>query len=62
MRRIRGLEAKLSKQHDSGSSSADWNLLLNLKRELGITNEFGTLEASLAGDGSAPAKAVAANI
>ena len=62
MRRIRGLEAKLSKQGNIGTSSADWNLLLNLKRELGITNEFGTLEASLSGPGSASAKAVAANM
>ena len=62
MRRIRGLEAKLAGQANSGSSSADWNLLLNLKRELGITNEMGTLEASLSGDGAVPAKAVAANM
>ena len=61
MRRIRGLEAKLSKTKP-GTSNNDWNLLLNLKRELGITNEFGTLDASLAGDGAESAKAVAANM
>ena len=62
MRRIRGLEAKLSKDQTEGSSSADWNLLLNLKRELGISGEMGDLPASLAGEGAPSAKAVAANM
>ena len=61
MRRIRGLEAKLAKTKP-GDSNNDWNLLLNLKRELGVSNELGELEASTAGEGAESAKAVSANM
>ena len=61
MRKIRGLEAKVSKM-DQGDTSNDWNLLLNLKREVGVSNELGNLEAATAGTGIESVKAVAANL
>ena len=61
MRRIRGLEAKVSKS-TSGTTSNDWNLLLNLKREVGISDELGDMKASTAGPGVESSKAVAANM
>ena len=61
MFKIKGLEAKVSRS-DQGDTSNDWNMLLNLKREVGTSNEFGDLEASTAGPGIESVKAVAANM
>ena len=62
MNRIRGLEAKLKGQENSGTTNADWNLLLNLKRELGISGEIVPVAAATAGEGDIPSKAVSANM
>ena len=61
MRRIRGLEAKVS-QAPSGTTDNDWNMLLNLKRELGVSNELNDLDASTAGVGIESVKSVTANM
>ena len=62
MSKIRMLEAKLAKEGDnSGKTSADWNMLNSLKRELGIPVEFaGDKAQTLAGDGDIPTKATVA--
>ena len=62
MSKIRMLEAKLAKEADnSGKTSADWNMLNSLKRELGIPVEFaGDKAQTLAGDGDIPTKATVA--
>ena len=61
MRRIRGLEGKVAKTEE-GDTTNDWNLLLNLKRELGISNEQGDLAASTSGDGFESVKAISAHL
>ena len=63
MTKIRALENKLRNYKGSGNTNADWNMLNSLKREVGIAVEFpDDNKAKFAGEGSIPAKGVAANM